>query len=522
MWRSSILSFLAATCRAAFALAVESQAQSPAGPRFEVTLEVSMAPQSDGRLLVVLAPAGSPEPRRLIGRTGTGASPILGRDVRGFTPGQTVTLDGTSALFPLEDLEDLEPGTYAVQAVLLTNRDLRSPTAPGTLYSRPVSVTLGAEAGVVIRLHLDQELPPETLPADDGLLRYVRIRSELLSSFHGRPIYLRAGVILPVSHDDEPDRKYPVRVRTGGYGARYTVIRRLMRPGHPFRTAWMADDAPQMLLLHLDGTGPFGDPYQVNSANNGPYRAAVPQELIPDVEERIRGLGRAGSRVLDGSATGGGGSLALQIFYPDYFGGAWASCPDSVDFRGFQLVNIYADDSAYLDARGDDLASARGRDGEIRFTMRHELRLENVLGEGDRWTMSGRQWGAWNAAYGPRGPEGLPQPLWDPGTGRLDRAVARQWERYDLRRVLEVGWDKLAPQLKGKLNIWVGEMDDYFLEDAVHLLDGWLASRPGLDARIEYGAGRGHCWTGISASEMLQEMSSATAPPAMDGAGVER
>ena len=111
MCRSSILSFLAATCLAAFALAVESQAQSPAGPRFEVTLEVSMAPQSDGRLLVGLAPAGSPEPRRLIGRTGTGASPILGRDVRGFTPGQTVPLDGTSALFPLEDLEDLEPGT---------------------------------------------------------------------------------------------------------------------------------------------------------------------------------------------------------------------------------------------------------------------------------------------------------------------------------------------------------------------------------------------------------------------------
>ena len=206
-------------------------------------------------------------------------------------------------------------------------------------------------------------------------------------------MYKRQGVILPVSHDDEPDRKYPVRVRTGGYGARYTVIRRLMRPGHPFRTAWMADDAPQMLLLHLDGTGPFGDPYQVNSANNGPYGDAVTQELIPYVEERFRGLGRAGSRVLDGSSTGGWVSLALQIFYPDYFGGAWASCPDSVDFRGFQLVNIYADDSAYLDARGDDLASARGRDGEIRFTMRHELRLENVLGEGDRWTMSGRQWG---------------------------------------------------------------------------------------------------------------------------------
>ncbi len=511
MSRASFLLLLVPACLAAASTVAGAQSlEKP--PLFEVTLGPEMAPQT-GRLLVVLAPGGSPQPRQWIGRTGASAVPTLGRDVTALAPGRSVTLDETSALFPLPDLRALEPRTYEVQAVLVTNPDLRSPSAPGTLFSRPAAARFEPEGGDIIRLTLDQQVPAESLPPAEGLLRFVKIRSELLSAFHGRPMYLRAGVILPRGYEQEPERRYPLRVRTGGYGARFTAVRRLMRRGHPFRTAWMSDDAPRMVLLHLDGAGPHGDPYQVNSANNGPYGDAITQELIPHVEARFRGLGRAGSRVLDGSSTGGWVSLALQIFYPDFFGGAWASCPDSVDFRAFQLVDIYEDASAYLNERGEERPSARGLDGQTRFTMRHELQLENVLGLGDRWSMSGRQWGAWNATYGPRGPDGLPQPLWDPQTGRIDRGVARQWERYDLRRVLEAGWNELAPKLRGKLNIWVGDMDDYFLEDAVVLLDEWLAGRPGLDARIEYGPGRGHCWTGISQGELLREMAAATTAP---------
>ena len=480
-------------------------AQAP-GFQIEVTLDDALPPQTAGRLLVVLAPAGGAEPRRWIGRTGRRAAPTLGLDVPAIAPGETVVVDGTAAVFPHARVTAISPGEYMAQAVLATNRDLRSPSAPGTLYSDPAPVTLGRGRGGVVRLTLTRKVPDETLPDDEGQLRFLRIRSDLLSAFHGRPIYLRAGVILPRGFDDEPARRYPVRVRIGGYGTRYTAVRGLMRPGAAFREAWLAEASPRMLLIHLDGAGPYGDPYQVNSANNGPYGDAITRELIPYVERRFRGLGRPGSRVLDGESTGGWVSLALQIFYPDYFGGAWASCPDSVDFRAFQQVDVYDDENAFVDARGEELASARESDGETRFTMRHEVQMENVLGMGDSWTLSGRQWGAWNAVYGPRGDDGLPVPLWDPLTGRIDRTVARQWARYDLRRVLEAGWDALAPRLRGKLNIWVGERDDYFLEDAVHLLDDWLAGRPGLDARIEYGAGRGHCWTGITEAEMLAEM----------------
>lgn len=486
--------------------AVVLHGQVGPGLRFEVTLDPSLPAQPSGRLLVVMASSDRVEPRRLIGRTGRTATPTVGVDVPALAPGDRVILDATAAAFPIEGLADLPAGEYHVQAVLNTNRDIRSPGAPGSLYSEPLQVALEPAQNEPVRLTLSRRIPDEQLPPDEEYLRFVKIRSDLLTQFHGRPIYVRAGVILPPGFEQEPERRYPLRVHIGGYGSRYTRVGSMMRPGSPFRDAWLAADAPRMVLLHLDGAGPNGDPYQVNSANNGPYGDAVTQELIPYVEREFRGIGEPHARVLDGGSTGGWVSLALQIFYPDFFNGAWASCPDGVDFSAFQLVDIYSGDSAYVDEQGHELPSARNRNGRVRFTMRHEVQMENVLGRGDSWTMSGRQWGAWNAAYGPRGQDGRPVPLWDPETGVIDRSVTRHWEPYDLRLVLEQHWDELAPKLRGKLNIWVGEMDDYYLNNAVHLLDEFLQTKPSIDARIAFGPDRGHCWTGISQNEMMREI----------------
>ena len=486
--------------------AVVLHGQAGPGLRFEVTLDPSLPAQPSGRLLVVMASSDRVEPRRLIGRTGRTATPTVGVDVPALAPGDRVILDATAAAFPIEGLADLPAGEYHVQAVLDTNRDIRSPGAPGSLYSELLQVALEPAQNEPVRLTLSRRIPDEQLPPDEEYLRFVKIRSNLLTQFHGRPIYVRAGVILPPGFEQEPERRYPLRVHIGGYGSRYTRVGSMMRPGSPFRDAWLAADAPRMVLLHLDGAGPNGDPYQVNSANNGPYGDAVTQELIPYVEREFRGIGEPHARVLDGGSTGGWVSLALQIFYPDFFNGAWASCPDGVDFSAFQLVDIYSGDSAYVDEQGHELPSARNRNGRVRFTMRHEVQMENVLGRGDSWTMSGRQWGAWNAAYGPRGQDGRPVPLWDPETGVIDRSVTRHWEPYDLRLVLEQHWDELAPKLRGKLNIWVGEMDDYYLNNAVHLLDEFLQTKPSIDARIAFGPDRGHCWTGISQNEMMREI----------------
>ncbi len=477
--------------------------------RFSVTIapELAVKGQVSGRLLVILGQPGAREPRLAIGHTGRDAAPILARDVLRLKPESEAVLDERSIAFPIEHLAQLRPGEYSVQALLHTNTDLNMPNAPGDLYSEPVNVRIDPAAGGTVKLALSRAVPAETLPPDTDLVRYVKIPSPILSGFHCRQIFLRAGVILPRGFARVGDRRYPLRVHIGGYGARFTEVGARMAPGSPFRDLWLADDTPRMIVVQLDGAGPLGDPYQVNSDNHGPYGDAITQELIPHIERTFRGIGRGTARVLDGGSTGGWVGLALQVFYPDEFNGAWSFCPDSVDFRSFQLVNIYEDKSAYITTHGFERPAARDVSGEIRCTMRHECGLENVLGWGDSWTRSGAQWGAWNATYGPRGPHCEPVPLWDPRTGVIDRSVVEHWKAYDLRRVLEQNWRTLGPKLRGKLHIWVGEADDYFLNNAVHRLDEFLSrAEPPYEGSIAYGPGQGHCWSGISEREMMKQM----------------
>lgn len=482
---------------------------APTTLRFAVTVAAGLGPDRafPGRLLVVLGPTDGGEPRLVIGQTGMNAAPILARDIANLAPGKEAILDDRSIIFPIEHLGNLGRGTYAVQAILHTNPDLNVPNAPGDLYSPVKQVKLDPAIGGTVALELSRAIPQETLDPDTELVKYVKIRSPLLSEFHRRPIFLRAGVILPRDFAREPDRRYPLRVHIGGYGARFTGVGARMTAGSAFHDLWMADDTPRMILVGLDGAGPLGDPYQVNSANHGPYGDAVTRELILHIERTFRGIGRGSARVLDGGSTGGWVSLALQVFYPDFWSGTWSFCPDGVDFRSFQLMNIYEDRNAYVNRHGFERPAAREVTGEVRYTMRHECSLENVLGRGDSWTMSAGQWGAWNAAYGPRGDDGRPVPLWDPRTGVINRGAAAHWKAYDLRRVLEQNWAVLGPKLQGKIRIWVGDADDFFLNNAVHQLDEFLSrAQPAYEGSITYGHGRGHCWMGISEREMMQQM----------------
>jgi len=479
--------------------------------KFEVTIAsgLSSSPKS-GRLFVVLSSRSQPEPRLAIGQTGMDASTVLGRDVNDFGPGVTRSLDEKSAIFPLDRLSRLPAGDYFVQAVFDSNIDLKSVNAPGNLYSVPRKIRVDPSQGGAVKLELTQRIAEEQPPAESEYVKYVKIQSNILTKFHKRPIYLRAGVIVPKDFAVEQAKRYPLRVRIGGYGARYTGVQRMMREGSSFRSMWESATTPRMVLLHLDGDGPYGDCYQVNSDNNGPYGDAITQELIPYVEEKFRCIGQPWARVLDGGSTGGWVSLALQVFYPDFFNGTWSGFPDGVDFRAFQLVNIYEDQNAYVNKRGFERPSARDLNGDVRFTIRHECQMENVMGLGDSYAMSGEQWGAWNATYGPRAADGRPAPLWDPKSGEINRSLVEHWKRYDLRMVLEQNWKTLGPKLRGKLTIWVGEADEYFLNNAVHLLDAFLSrADPPYEGKIIYGPGKGHGWMAFSEREMMDQMAAA-------------
>jgi len=442
----------------------------------------------------------------MLGDAEEGAPTVLARDVAELGSGVKATVDKNATTFPISSFDALQPGDYFVQAVLHTNIDLNSPNAPGDRYSDIQHIRIDPRSAGAIPIELTSTVPPEQLPQDTEYLKFVKIRSDLLSRFHGRPIYLRAGLILPKGYG-ETRNSYPLRIHIGGYGTRYTSVQRLMSANSEFRRMWLADDTPRFVYLQLDGDGPNGDPYQVNSDNNGPYGDAITTELIPYIEQNFRMIRTASARVLDGESTGGWVSLALKIFYPDVFNAVWSSCPDGVDFRGFQIINIYDDQNAYFDSSGVERPSKRDVSGRVEFSIRHECQMENVLGIGNTWTTSGQQWGAWNAAYGPRGRDGRPVPLWDPKTGVLDKRVVDHWKKYDLRLVLEQNWKTLAPKLRGKIHISVGEADDYYLNNAVHLLDDFFRKAdPAADEQIAYGPGRGHCWSSASEAQMMKQM----------------
>jgi S-formylglutathione hydrolase FrmB len=488
-------------------------ANSPDAPSFQFEVTIGKAitsPAKDGRLFVVLARTNNPEPRLALGRTGLDAPEVLARDLSAFGPGAVEVLDQSAFTFPLTNLSALPTRDYFAQALFDSDTELRSPNAPGNLYSRPQKLRLDPLRGGTWKLELTQQVPPDQLPADTEQVKFIKLQSKRLSEFYGRQIFLRAAVVLPRDYAREPTRRYPLWVRIGGLNSRYTSVLGQMGRKSELRDTWLADHTPRLILLQLDGAGPNGDPYYVNSANNGPYGNALTEELIPHIEATFRAVGQPRARFLSGVSTGGWVCLALQVFYPDFFNGAWASCPDPVDFRAFELINIYQDDNAYVNKYGNERPSARDPNGDVKLTMRREVGVENLLGRGNSYTRSGEQWGAWNAAFGPRGAEGRPIPLWDPQTGRINHAIADQWKKYDLRLVLEANWKTLGPKLRGKLHIAAGEADAYFLNNAVHLLDQSLAKAdPPFVGKIVYGPGKGHGWMDLSIRQMLDEMQAA-------------
>lgn len=476
--------------------------------KFEVTEAAGLTPNAhNGRLFVFINKNNDREPRLAGGEVSYDAPPVLARDVKNFGAGSTGVIDNTSVAYPIANLSHLSAGEYFVQALFDSNTDLGSLNAPGNLYSSVQKVTLDPANGGTIKLTLDKTVPPEVLPADTEYVKYLKIQSPLLSQFHGRPIYVRAAVLLPRAYLTNTAAKFPLIVNIGGYGSKYTRAARYADQNSTAFKSWVADDVPQMIELFVDGDGPFGDSYQVDSANNGPYGASLTQELIPEVEKRFRAIGRPDARFLTGGSTGGWVSLALQIFYPDFFNGTWSGFPDPLDFRAYQLVDIYKDDNAYVNPKGFERPSAREVNGDTEFTMRLECQKENVYGAGDSYTMSGQPWGAWNAVYSPRGVDRRPLPLWDPKTGKINHEVAERWKKYDLRFVVEQNWVTLGPKLRGKIHIWVGEDDDYFLNNGVHYFDDFISkAEPKYEGWIIYdGRGR-HGWTPKPMPELMKEM----------------
>jgi hypothetical protein len=461
--------------------------------KFEVTLAADQAtsPPQSGRVVVATAPEnGRPD----FTNYRPPVWPVLGADADGFSADKTITLDAKSDHFPANGMATLPAGNYVAQAVFLTNRDVNLPNAAGNRRSAVVRFKYDP-AGTTVKISLNNRYE-EPAPKDTATVKYLSVPSKLLSDFHGRPMVYRVGVVLPTNFATEPDKKYGLIVDIGGFGTRYTAAGR-HRPD------------PRFVQIIPDGAGPYGDPYQVDSDNNGPYGKALTTEVIPYIEKTFRCLGTPQSRFTCGGSTGGWVSFALQVFYPDFFNGCWSQCPDSVTFEHFELINIYNEPNAYVNRFGNDRLATRTIDGDVISTVRHEALLEGVLGRGGRWELGGRDWASWNSVYGPKGPDGFPVPLWDGKTGAINKSVQDHWKKYDLMYVLQKDWSTLGPKLAGgKIHVWVGDADDYFLNVAVRRFETAAArlNNPKFDGTVQVEAKRNHTSGGWSRAQMLDAM----------------
>ena len=500
-----------------------TRAQEAAPLRFEISFPATAHVEPvTGRVYVMISRNNDREPRFQIGRTGV---PFFGRDVERLAPGQAAVIDETDLGSPVPSVRDIPPGDYYVQAFVNIYSEFRRadghvvwmhddrwegqqwPRSPGNLYSTVKRVRIDPRLGGVITLSAEHVIPPIAIPPDTKWVKRFRFQSLTLTKFWGRPMYLGATVLLPRNYEDETIN-YPVNYVQGHFSLRGPLG---FETGSELYTEWIQDDFPRMFVVTFQHPNPyFDDSYAVNSVNVGPYGDAIMQELIPEVEERFRVITEPYARLLSGASTGGWEALVLQIFHPDFFGGTWAYCPDPVTFTDVEGINIYRDVNAFYkqhDWRRVVTPNTRETNGEIRLTSRQRNHFELVNGTKGR---SGEQFDIWSAVFGPLGEDGYFQSLFDKLTGEINRDVAEHWrERYDLLYYLQTHWRTVGPKLVDKLHVYIGAMDNFYLNNAVRELEAWMKTteEPHYPGFFLYGEGHGHCWRGqASTAERLKEM----------------
>ncbi len=452
-------------------------AQPPArGLALHLTFDKSVSDRPfTGRVYVLLSKA--PISGLRAGPNWFRPEPFFARDVENWRPGEALVLDSSNTLAFPTPLDKIAKGAYHVQAVMDFDRGHASFTAaPGNGYSKAVRHELGPTSGRV-SVKIDQAHKASKV-AETDRVKLVEVESKLLTAFHGRPTRLRAGVILPASFSKEPRKRYPIVYEIPGFSG--THLSAFAVAGrNPTDVAGM-----EALWVVLDPSCKHGHHVFADSANNGPCGRALIEELIPHVEKRYRALGKPGARFVTGHSSGGWSSLWLQVTYPDFFGGTWSTAPDPVDFRDFQKIDLYrTGTNMFADKAGKRRPIAR-KGGKPVLWYRGFSDMEEVMGHGG-------QLAAFEAVFSEKGADGRPRRLWDRKTGAIDPAVARSWEKYDVRLVMERDWKRLAPKLAGKVHVYVGEEDTFYLEGATKLLKASLR-KLGSDAVVEVFPGKDH------------------------------
>ncbi len=504
-----------------------------AAPEFQIGLDPGVAKTPmDGRLIVIVSKEMKGEPRMQV-RWGLDTAQIFGIDVDNWKPGAIEKLGANASGAPLRTLDALPSGTYNVQAVLNVYETFHRADghvlklhadhgegqqwnrSPGNLYSKPQRVEI--QGSSIVRLDLTETIPPIPPPKDTAYVRHIQIQSKLLTEFWGSPVYVGASVLVPQGFDQQTQQRYPIAFLQSHFGgdifrfretppdpASQGAARQTQAVAYQFYQDWTSGRLPKMLLVVTNHATPYyDDSYGVNSANTGPYGDVLTKELYPYIEQHFRAIGEPWARVVFGGSTGGWMTLADQIFYPEYFGGAWGFCPDPVDFHAFQMIDVYKDNNAYYDQGPfERFPKLLGRlpNDHILATVESFSRQEAVLGTRGR---SGGQLDAFHATFGPTDRDGYPAKLWDSGSGAIDPEVAKYWrEHFDLTALLERDWERLGPRLVGKIHVTMGTKDTFYLDAASHRLEQFLESTklpgkgPYYGGSFDFGNNEPHCYVG--------------------------
>lgn len=445
-----------------------------AAPQISVAFDREVAaPELTGRIVVFLVAADSgldPKALPIDGPFWKSQQPLFGLDIRGWRSDEAVEINDQADAYPFKP-SALKPGRYRAQACLIARRlESNWKRVAGNLYSDPGELVINGSGDGAVRLTLGHRTSPPERVAHAGV-EWFSLPSKILTGFRQTPTELRAGVVLPLEYD--PTRTYSAIYRIPGFGGNDLDAARAARERSE-STGPARELAKETFLIVLDPEGPNGHSLFADSANNGPCGRALIEELIPALEQRFPLIAHPGARVLQGHSSGGWSSLWLALTKPDVFGAAWSTAPDPVDFRKFQTVNIYEDPNFYsaeAKAAPDrpsfrELDRTTGEEREV-MTIRREARQEDVLGPDNT---SGQQWDSWFAAFGPRDRTGCPAPLFDPLTGVIDRAIAEQYRAFDVASLLRSDAARYLPVFRRNIRLIVGEADNFYLNEAVALL----------------------------------------------------
>jgi S-formylglutathione hydrolase FrmB len=479
---------------------VRLQAQQPVvTPQhafFHVALDKSFAPSIkapvSGRLLLFISPSSpngkSPESIDMQMMEITSVT-IAAKEVPSLVPGVPVDLDADDIVFPAP-LSQAPAGSYQVQAVLDVhhsyNYDGRS---AGDIVSVPATINIPYSDASAPTLTLTQILPepPDPLaqnPEVSSAIKPIDVVSPSLTGFWGREIHMRGWVLLPPGYGAHPNDRYPTVYFTHGFGGTLSALR--ARYGPMLYGRMKQGKMPGMIWVLLDESSPTGTHEFADGVNNGPWGTALTTELIPFLESTYRMDARTSGRFLQGHSSGGWATLWLQTRYPGIFGGTWSTSPDPSDFHFFSTIDLYAPHANFYRTPEGTLHPMLRDQGKPHATMQQLAQAEQVLGD------YGGQLASFEWVFSPRGPDGHPAPLFNRTTGEIDPKVADYWrEHYDIVERLKTSWNTIGPDLKGKIHLFVGTDDTFYLDGAAHSLESTL-DHLGGEAQFTFLSGRTH------------------------------